>query len=299
MTRNEDQPRLADSTGYRRGARLPHPVHLRAGAIGLAAVAAALLLALRLVVDAPVTVPGVSAAALLGPATTATTGLLALSAITLGVTHDRVTAHAAVASIAIGVFGLLTLVSDAVVLPAVGVIVAGGALVLDAWAPRTRRSPAVLPAACLTGGLALTVTASAGLIPISGRTLGIPVVLLGFTLAPLAMSTRDRGDLSAGAAVGLVIVALGLAAPFVTAASSVAVLGVAGVPVVLLASATGGLTATASAARTTGSRTPFAGVVLLAAAGAPVSIARALALVLGGALVLGTLRRDEEVRWDE
>lgn len=259
---------------------------LRGLSVAASGLAAVTLVALRVVVDAPVTLPRptASAAALLGPTAPLAGGVIATTAVVLGTTADRVTHPASLGSIAVGVFGLLALASDAAVLPAVGVIVAAGVVVLAPWrAADTRRR--TLPLVCLAGGLALTTTAAAGLGPLVGRTIGVPIVLLGFALTPLLAPDLARADLLAGLVAGLLVFAVGLDAPFVTAAATVTLTGVAGVPVVFVAPATAGLVATASAATADGRWWVVAGVGVLLAAGAPVSIPRALALVVGAALV--------------
>lgn len=298
MTKSEDYAGLPNTTDSRNDRERHHASTLRDGVVGFAAVTAAILFTLRLAVDAPLTIPGASAAALLEGLSPGVTAVLGLTAVALGVTHSRVVHPTALAVIAVGVFGVLTLASDAAVLPAVGVVAIAGVVALEPWTASTKRSAAVLPAGSLALGLVLAVSATAGIGPLVGRTIGIPLLLAGFALTPLAMENRTRTDLVAGAAVTAGIVTVGLAAPFVTAAATVSLLGVAGVPVVLLALAMGGLAATASAAIAGGHWSSLAGVVLLAAAGAPVSIGRGLALVLGGVLVLGTLTDQAEVTSD-
>jgi hypothetical protein len=232
----------------------------------------------------PVSVPA-SLRAALGVATPLA---LAIALATVALTDERATVR--VGLLFAAVFGLLGVVAPAAVLPAVVAVAAGGALALsitlglpDSWGYRQVRRRAI------AAGFALAVALSlAGATNVIGSGLvGIGTALALASLA--AVGTRaERSPVAAGAgalAVGA-LVAVSATSPYVVGSALLVAFAVTGVPNILVALAVGGGVAAVVAGLTRREYPLAAGGALLLLAGAPVTLPRAMALLLGATLVV-------------
>ncbi|KZX48873.1 hypothetical protein [Haloarcula sp. K1] len=253
-------------------------------AVGTAAVAVAARYLAVLFVNAP----GYGVPVAPGPLTVASTAVVAAAAVTVAVTDAD--PAAGVGLLFVGVFGLLSLVSSAVALPAAAAVVLGTATVAAVSGRRldpVSAAATALLVAALSVGLASGVGGWTGLRPAAST-----AALLGVAATPAfaatdwrSLSTADWGAILGGVAAFAVVLAVGRAVPFVTGAVTLTGTGVVGtsLPVVALAAA-GAVTAASAASRTR--RWPLlAGVALVAFAGVPASLPRALPFALGIAVL--------------
>ncbi|MFB6155526.1 MAG: hypothetical protein ABEJ22_06490 [Haloferacaceae archaeon] len=286
MTRETGEPTvrggLGDRTAGLTGAASPASVRTVAGS--LAAAAALSVTSVRLTANAPVAVPLVNPAAAFGPVHAASVAVCALAAVALALVAPETGELVGLA--AAGVFGLLSVVSPAAAVPAVGAIAAGAVLAVASRASvpgdyaEARR---LVPVAALVAGLVVSVAAVAPT-PLPLRRVGGTLALAGLALLPVTVEA-DRATWSVAVAVaGLALVA-GLGSPFVTGAVVLVVGGVVGAAFPLVAAALGGVAATAVGSLRRGRHLPLLGALLLAAAGAPATVQRALAALLGIVLV--------------
>jgi hypothetical protein len=191
----------------------------------------------------------------------------------------------------VGAFGLVSLASPTAWLPAVaGVVVGAGALAGDRLWPRVRRGDAtaarpVVAALALVAGVAVSLAATAGVAPATGRPLGGGLALLGAGLAPTLVAV-DRADLLWGGAVAVLGVALATSAPYVAGAVLLVGGGVVGVPLGLVALGLGGAVATLVAGMRRSHADAVLGGALLLAAGVPGTLPRALGVVVALALLV-------------
>ncbi|WP_435101415.1 hypothetical protein [Halarchaeum sp. P4] len=254
----------------------------------LALLAAAVPFARRLVVNLPGTVvPGLASAygasvtvAVLGPA-------LAAAGLALGTT-DRVER---VSLVALAVFAPLTLAADAAYLPAAGIVTLAGGVAV--WRRLTRvestglrRVGRALLGVAAVAAIGCSLAAAVGLAPASVRQTGT-VLALGAAVATGVAADADMLDWSAGALAASLAYALGTSAPYVTGAVALVVGGVVGASLPLLVAALGGVTAATVASVRQRAVGPACGALLVLVAGAPVTVPRALAAVLGVVVVLG------------
>jgi hypothetical protein len=255
--------------------RAPVPANRRHAVVGVAA-AAVLVRALATTVgNAPVGPGGVNAA-LFGLATAVT----ALGAVGLALTTDD--PAAGVGLLFVGVFGLLSLVTGAVALPAAAAVGAGTAAV--ALAARRSLTPTSTAAVgvllvALTAGLVSGVGGWTSLRPVAST-----LALVGVAVTPVFAATTGRAFIAGGLAFGAVV-AVGLANPFVTGAVTLVGGGVVGTSLPVVAFAAGGAVTTASAAGRRGEWLLLGGVALLALAGVPATLGRAIPFALGVAAV--------------
>ena len=265
----------------------------------VAALAATIpLVAARVALNLPTTVPGQGLAGSVDALTALATAGPAAAAIAVGLARrdllDRV------GLVAAGVFALLALVDDAAVLPAAGALAVAGALVLRPRSPiapqvdpsRLRAAAVAAVAAALALGFAGSLLAAAGVAPADFRQIGGVAVAAGLAGLPLADRPADRRAWFVGGAVAAAAFAVGVAMPFVTGAAVLVVAGAVGVPLVLLALGAGGAATVVTDAALGGRPLPAVGGLLLLGAGVPGSIQRAVAFVLGAALVATSLARD-------
>ncbi|MFB6102543.1 MAG: phosphate ABC transporter permease [Haloplanus sp.] len=242
------------------------------GVTGVAAVA----LVLRFLATALANVPGGLAGLGLGSLTAGTTAVAALAAVGLALTEPHPTAG--VGLLFVGVFGLLTLVSNAVAVPAAAAVVAGAAAVA---VTHRRRMAAVSSVAVgvLLIALGVGVVSGVGRV-VSLRSLGSTLALAGVAITPVFAATTARAALG-GALAFVAVVAIGLSQPFVAGAITLVGGGVVGTSLPVVAFAVAGAVTTASAAVREAEWVLLAGVVLLAFAGVPSTLDRAIPFALG------------------
>lgn len=213
---------------------------------------------------------------------------VAFALATIGLTDDRATVR--VGLLFAAVFGLLGVVVPTTVLPAIVALAGGSALALSGtlgW-PESR-SYRALRRRGIAAGFVLAVACS---LAAATGILGSTVYSLGTTLALVsvaAVGTRSAGSLLAGGAGLLTIVALvavSASSPFIVGSALLVAFAVTGVPHALVALAVGGAVAAAVAGVLRREYTLTAGAALLVLAGAPVTLPRALTLLLGATLVL-------------
>jgi hypothetical protein len=287
MTR-EPRSNAAEPTARRRTVTALATVDERRARLLLGIVAAfgALALALvRLATNAPVAVPGVSSGEAFGVAHIVAVAGGGVAAVALGVVaaddFERV------GLVAAGVFGTLSLATATLTGVAAAVIATGGLLVgasrlegpTDYLA--ARRS---VPVAVLLAGLVVSLGAAAGVAPVALRRAGSVLTLGGLAVLPVAVDA-DYAAWGVGALAGVGAVAAGTTAPFVAGAVELVVGGVVGAPLVLVGAGVAGTVATATAGVRTRRLLATVGATLLLAGGAPASIQRALAVLLGLTLV--------------
>lgn len=256
-------------------------VRVAAGALAL--VGATAIALLRFVRNAPVDAVILAEPAVYGVASALAVAGPAVAAIGLGVVAR--TDREWVALVFAGTFTLLTLATGAVSVPAAAVVVAAGALTLLPRVPsRTRRT---VVAGGFVAALALSLGGGMGVLPASARSTGTTVTLLAVAAMPLAVRPSPPA-LLAGFAAALAVAAATLSAPFASSAS-VLVVGAAIDPsFVLLAAAVGGAVTVIASGVSAGRTITALGGGLLLAAGVPATVPRALAVVLGARLVLGS-----------
>jgi hypothetical protein len=255
----------------------------RTAALALAVLFAAGLTLVRVVRNAPVDAPGVaSAPSFLLLATQVVAGL---AVVLVGLTTDRRSVRTAL--VFAGVFAVLAAVDAAASVPAVGALVAGGAVVVGTDA----RTHVDAPRRWLVGGVVLaglvaSLAAVLGLATGTLRPLGSTLALIGLAVVPLLMDPPRLAWLTGGAVAGGVLAA-GLSAPFVVGAVTLVSTAAVGASLPLLALGFGGATVAAVGFAQTGHRPAALGVGLLALAGVPATVPRATLVVLGLAAVLG------------
>ncbi|MFB6123027.1 MAG: hypothetical protein ABEJ78_06180 [Haloferacaceae archaeon] len=238
-------------------------------------------------------VPGTAVASLPGSydaAVVATTLALALVAVGLAVgTPDRVE-RVALSSLA--AFAPLAFAADAAYLPAAGAVTAAGGVV--AWRRLARETPdraRIRTARLLFGGAAVagvgcSLGATTGLVPVVGRRVGTLLALLAAAAAGVAVGVRAV-DWAAGAVTASLVYLAGTTAPYVAGAVALVAGGVVGASLPLLAAGVGGLAAASVGSLRRGSFVPACGALVVLVGGVPVTVSRALAVVLGVAFVLG------------
>ncbi|WP_276271398.1 phosphate ABC transporter permease [Haloarcula litorea] len=244
----------------------------------LATGVAALAVAARFLATLVVAVPGGPAAAPLGALSTAAVVVAAGAAVVVGVTERRPTAG--VGALFVGVFGALSLLAAAAATPAAVAVVAGLALVVAAHRDALGRWRGAA-AAVFVGALAVNLAAGVGGVA-ALRGTGSTLALVGVGLTPaFAARATDGPALGWGVAAFGAVVAFGLGLPFVTGAATLAGTGAVGASLPVLAFAAAGAVTTGSAAARTRRFPLLAGVVLLAVAGVPATLPRAVPFALG------------------
>ncbi|EMA46050.1 hypothetical protein [Halococcus saccharolyticus] len=265
-------------------------VRLSAGLV--AVVGIALLTLTRIAVNVPVGLPLVSSSVWFDTVTTAAVVGPAGGIILLGVTAEE--AWERIGLILVGVFGLLSALTSAIAVPAVGVTVAGSWLLLIGQTRGLKRqdyrwqSLGGLVAIALLGSLTLSLFGAIGVRPAALRPAGTTLALVGMAMTPLAVRS-SLGPLAVGALTGVGTFSLTASAPFVSGAIVLIAGSAVGASAVLLAAAVGGLTATITEGVMRHRITPAVAGLLLLMAGVPSSIPRALSVVLAVALILGIL----------
>jgi len=249
----------------------------RSIAVGVVGIAALALLA-RFTAAILVNAPAGPSALPVGALDRLAAGLAALAAVGLGVTEDDPVAG--VGLLFVGVFGCLA-VGVGLAVPAGIAVVAGTAVVLVAATERL--SAATVPAVGLVVALAVSLLAGLGVAQLGH--LGSALALLAIGTTPLFAAT-DRRALAGGVIAFAVVIAAGLAYPFVTGAVTLVASGVVGASLPVIGLAVAGAVTTASAALRQRRWALLAGVGLLALAGVPATLSRGIPFALGIATVL-------------
>lgn len=245
--------------------------------VGIAAAA----VAARFVVAMAVNAPAGPAAAGLSSLDATATGTAALAAVVVGLVDRRPTVGFGL--LFVGVFGLLSLLSGAAVVPAAVAVTAGTVAV--AVAARERLSTGELGVGIVLS-IALAVGLASGVGGLVGlRSVASTLALAGLGLVPVFAATDGRALVGGGLAFGAVVL-VGLSMPFVTGAVTLVGGGVVGASLPVVALAAAGTVSTASAAGRTRNLPLLAGVVLLALAGVPATLSRAVPFALGVATLL-------------
>jgi hypothetical protein len=250
--------------------RAPLPTGRREVVVAVATAALLTRTLATVVTNAPGGVSGIGIDPLLG----LSTAVAALAAVGVALTVDDPVAG--VGLLFVGVFGILSTLTGAVALPA-AVAVGGGTVTVA-----SRR--ALPPATAGVVGLllvALVVSLGGGVGGVASlRAPASALALLGVAGTPVFAATDGRTTL-AGTLAFAAVLAVGLANPFVTGAVTLVGGGVVGtsLPVVALA-AGGGVTAASAAARRE-EWCLLAGVALVALAGVPATLDRAVPFALG------------------
>lgn len=262
----------------------------RAVAVGLTAVAAVALTArftVRLATNAPIVVPGgvavgsQSVGVAPGPLAAVAMGLAALGGVAMGLSESN--PAAGVGLLFVGVFGLLALVSRGAAVPA-AVAVAGGTGTIAVAKSRQLNPARTVATGVFVAGLVLSLVSGIGDVT-ALRPTASTVTLLGVALTP-SFAATDAETLLGGALAFVVVVGVASSMPFVTGAVTLVGGGVVGTSVLVVALAVAGGVTTASAAIRTRRWTLLAGVGLVALAGVPASLPRAVPFALGvGVLV--------------
>ncbi|WP_251343320.1 hypothetical protein [Haloplanus halophilus] len=264
----------------------PVPEDRRRAVVGAATGVAALAVVGRFLVTALVNAP--SGAALgVEPVAAGATAVAALAAVGLALTERD--PAAGVGLLFVGVFGLLSLATPAVAAPAAVAVVAGTAAVAVAHRDRLANVRGVVVGALL---VALAVSLAGGVGGVVGlRRLGSTLALAAVAASPAFAAPSARSLLGGGVAAAAVVAA-GLSLPFVVGAVTLVGGGVVGAPLPVVALAAGGATTAASAAVRRREWPLLAGVALLAFAGVPAALPRAVPFALGvAALALREARR--------
>ena len=212
--------------------------------------------------------------------------------VAVAVTDERATVR--VGLLFAAVFGPVPLVAPGTALPAVVAVVGGGGLALvgtlgrpATWTYRDVRRRVV--AVGFVAALAVTLAGATGLAE-GVRNTGAFVTLA----AVAAVGTRAEGSLAAALvgllAAGAVVVASAVN-PFVVASALLVAFAVTGVPSLLVGLAAAGAVAATVAGLSRDEYALAVGAALLLLAGVPATFPRALALLLGAALVLGDVPR--------
>ena len=248
--------------------------------IALAAAAVvAFALGIRFTVAVLVNAPAPPATLPQGPIERATEGLAAVAAFWLGVSEDD--ALSGVGLLFVGVFGLLA-VAVGLATPTAVALVAGTTLV--AVGARTDLGVASAAAtALLVAALALSLAGGLGWPAL--RPAGSTLALLAVAATPAFAATDWRALAVSGAAFA-VLTAAGLAYPFLAGATTLVGGGVVGASMPVVALAVGGAVTTASAAARQRRLGLLAGVAILALAGVPATLSRAIPFALGVATIL-------------
>lgn len=254
-------------------------------AAGAAVLAVVGLATVRLAVNAPMGIPDPIADAY-GLVETAALVVPAAAALVLGVREREPVAR--IGLLTVGVFGGLAAVSTAARVPAAGALVAAAVLIT---AQRTRRPVAWAEAsrgtvaAMILLGMGVSLASTTGLVEGPARTAGAIATMAGLAASPVFVRA-NRSAWLIGGAVLVGTIAAGVGAPFVTGAVTLVVFSTVGVPLLILAVGLAGGVTTLVAALSSGRWLGAAGVGCLLTAGVPATVPRALAVVLGLALLL-------------
>lgn len=264
------------------------PPMVRLAAALLGGVGLAVLTLTRIAVNGPVVVPWLVSGVWFDAVTTAAVVGPSLGAVLLGVTTAEPWER--IGLVLVGVFGLLSALTSAIAVPTVGIVAAGGWLLLvgpmkhGVFVANPRRVFRTLVAGVLLAGLTLSLFGAIGIEPAILRPLGTTLALIGMAATPLAVRSTV-GPLAVGVLAGTGTLALAAAAPFVSGAVALTAGSVVGASALVLATAMGGLTATVAEGVLHRRIAPAAAGCLLLLAGVPSSIPRALGVILAVAFI--------------
>lgn len=211
--------------------------------------------------------------------------VVALATVTVALASRRGTAS--VGLLFVGAFGSLTAVSTAATLPAVVGVIAGGAVAMLGSVGRPESyhgARRVLVGTVFVAGVALSLGSAIGLWP-GARELGTALALLGLAATGLLVE-GDRLGLVAGALAFVAVVGAAGVSPYIAGSVLLVGFSVVGVPHLLVALAAGGCVTAFVAGVRDRDGAVVAAITLLLAAGVPVTVPRAMAVLLGATVVL-------------
>jgi len=284
-----DTPETAETQTSKRRFDVSTPfrpsIQTALGGIALAPVAATTVL--RVIRNGPVTMPEWLGAVFPVVSTlAAVTPALALAG--LGAAVDRRSER--VALLAAAVFPLLAVYGDPAWLPAAAALVVGGGTTVALALQRRGFHPGpTAVAAPGVGALWCSLVAAAGIATVSLQSFGAVLAFGALAVLPVARSL-DTAGLLAWVAGTLAVVWLVASVPFVAGAVTLVAFAAGDVPVVLLAGGVAGALVVAFASGWDGDWGVAVGTLLVLAAGAPASLARGTAAVLGLVVLVA--------RWD-
>lgn len=282
MTRSPIPERIRQ-TAYGRSRPLPTGGVAAVGSV-LAAVAVATAAAVRLGRNAPT----VDLQVAHGVAEPLSVAVPAVVAVAVGAVAD--TGWEQVGLVTAGTFALLAAWAPAASVPASGALAMAAVLVVAAATTRpdgVRAAGRLLFGVAAAAAVVVAAAANLGVLPAGGRALATTLAFAAFAAAPVAVGVSRAAGV-AGVAAGGVVLATALSAPFVTGAAFLAAMAAYDPSVVLAAAGVGGAVAAAVHGVLRRRPTTAAGGVLLVAAGVPASAGRALAVVLGVYLLVGS-----------
>ncbi|WP_123533325.1 hypothetical protein [Halosimplex salinum] len=281
----------ADVAGARRRGEggLPVSVATLLGALALAPTVGVLVL--RVLRNAPATLPPVLRGSTPTMATIAAF-VPAFAVIGLAAATDRRAERVALA--AVGVFALLGAVDAAAWLPAAAATVAGASAVLaiefrgragHSTRPLSRATLSRIARPALVTGLgvaalAVSLAASAGVATATLRPAGATLAFATLAALPIARAL-DGVDLGLWVVAAFAVTVGAVSAPFVAGAVVLVAFGAGSVPFVLLALGIGGALATTVADARRGALGPAVAAALLLSAGVPATLPRAVAFAFG------------------
>ena len=240
----------------------------------------------QLVVNAPLGTPGgvpvggTSVGIAPGFVAALAVGTTATATIAIALTEPD--PLAGVGLLFVGVFGLLALLARAAATPTALALVGGVACV--AMARRDALDQRRLVGTLVRlGGLALALLSGVG--GVTGlRPLASTLALVGVAATPV-FAGADLEAVLGGLLAFALVVGVGLSMPFVTGAVTLVTGGVVGASLPVVALGVAGAVTTASAAVRTGRWLLLTGVLLVALAGVPAALTRAVPFALGVALL--------------
>lgn len=268
------------STGWRQLSTLQTGTDGPAMVLSRVLVAAATVaLAARFLTTVLVNVPSQPGAAPVATVATAAALLAAAGALALGA---DATPTAGVGLMFVGVFGLLGTAVSAATLPAGIAVSVGSAVFVGARVGTLDRGHGAVLGVLAVSLVATLVGAVTGTVGVRPYTSTLTFLALG-TLPVLVAA--DGWSLLEGLAAVAVVVGLGLTVPFVTGAVTLVGTGAVGTPLPVIALAVAGVVTAASAAVRERRWLLAAGVALVALAGVPATLPRALPFALGIAVL--------------
>lgn len=217
---------------------------------------------------------------------TAMLGVLAMVLLGLVLSTGRRTVR--VGLLFVAVFGVLPSFDAAATLPGAVGVTGGASLALlgTVGVPDSSRAfRRVAVAAGFVAGVAVSLAAATGLVDAGLRQTG-SLLIVAAILGTGIRVQRDRLAASVGVLVLFATLALTAASPYVAGSALLVAFAVVGVPHLLVAAAVGVCAAVGTAAVRRGEYATATGACLLVVAGMPVTFPRALAVLLGAALVL-------------
>lgn len=205
-----------------------------------------------------------------------TAAVAAIATLAVGLSRDE--PSTGVGLLFVGVFGLLGVSVPAAAVPAAVAVTAGTAVTVASVRDGLSR-PAIAVTALLVLALGVALASGVG-DQWTLRPAASTLALLGIAATPMYAATDTKALLRGCLAVAAVA-AVGLSLPFVTGAVTLVGTGAVGSSLPVVALAVGGAVATASAALRRRRWPLLFGVALLAFAGVPATLHRAIPFALG------------------